>query len=322
MLKHQTLRRLVNERLTAAAEEIFALFERTIAEYEDEVYRSKNCQHRNNERLVDEVNPRVELVIAGTEGQIPAPPPVLAVKQELTQTTEIKEEPEERGLKQEEELQPLFAPELVFMKIDESSLFQGQSEAEPISSEAGANPHHRSDRETPYSAPEAQTDTGAGILSEIKIRDRKRSAQSSGLHLKNNSEPKTTVHDIDVRGADGGAQWNRHQCAMCGKTFVKKRNLQRHIKVHLGERPYSCSWCMKTFARKDVLDLHIRIHTGDKRYTCVVCNKAFTHRGNLGSHMRVHTGEKPYVCSLCNKGYADHSTFKKHVRSHSEHTQS
>ncbi|XP_056252188.1 uncharacterized protein LOC130181794 isoform X2 [Seriola aureovittata] len=37
----QLLRVLVNERLAAAAEEIFGLFEKTIAEYQDEVVRSK-----------------------------------------------------------------------------------------------------------------------------------------------------------------------------------------------------------------------------------------------------------------------------------------
>ena len=39
MSKVQTLRVFVKQRLTAAAEEIFELFERTIAEYEEELCR-------------------------------------------------------------------------------------------------------------------------------------------------------------------------------------------------------------------------------------------------------------------------------------------
>lgn len=39
MSKVQMLRAFVNQRLTAAAEEIFGLFERTIAEYEEELGR-------------------------------------------------------------------------------------------------------------------------------------------------------------------------------------------------------------------------------------------------------------------------------------------
>ncbi|KAK7880576.1 hypothetical protein WMY93_032788 [Mugilogobius chulae] len=47
----QMLRVLVNERLTAAAEEIFALFERTIAEFEAEMCRSKEENQRKQELL-------------------------------------------------------------------------------------------------------------------------------------------------------------------------------------------------------------------------------------------------------------------------------
>ena len=54
MSKVQTLRVVVKQRLTAAAEEIFELFERTIAEYEEEL-----CRHR---KLLDAVfQPRVQL---------------------------------------------------------------------------------------------------------------------------------------------------------------------------------------------------------------------------------------------------------------------
>ena len=35
------LREFVNERLTAAAEEIFRVFEKTIAEYEEEIHRQR-----------------------------------------------------------------------------------------------------------------------------------------------------------------------------------------------------------------------------------------------------------------------------------------
>ena len=58
MSKVQTLRVVVKQRLTAAAEEIFELFERTIAEYEEEL-----CRHR---KLLDAVlQPQVQLHRAG-----------------------------------------------------------------------------------------------------------------------------------------------------------------------------------------------------------------------------------------------------------------
>ncbi|XP_034043272.1 uncharacterized protein LOC117525503 isoform X4 [Thalassophryne amazonica] len=41
MYKTEKLKALVNERLKAAAEEIFSLFEKTIQDYQEEVFRSK-----------------------------------------------------------------------------------------------------------------------------------------------------------------------------------------------------------------------------------------------------------------------------------------
>lgn len=58
MSKVQKLRAFVSQRLTAAAEEIFVLFERAIAEYEEEVCRKH--------KLLDAVfNPEVRLHTAG-----------------------------------------------------------------------------------------------------------------------------------------------------------------------------------------------------------------------------------------------------------------
>ncbi|KAK7889193.1 hypothetical protein WMY93_024753 [Mugilogobius chulae] len=51
MSKVFALRALVTERLTAAAEEIFALVERTIVEYEEELCRSKEENQRKQQLL-------------------------------------------------------------------------------------------------------------------------------------------------------------------------------------------------------------------------------------------------------------------------------
>lgn len=64
MSKVLPLREFVNQRLAAAAEEIFELYERTIAEYEEEV-----CRQR---KLLDAIlNPEVRLLRTGTHCFIP-----------------------------------------------------------------------------------------------------------------------------------------------------------------------------------------------------------------------------------------------------------
>lgn len=63
----QLLRQLVNERLAAAAEEIFGLVEKTIAEYEDEAVRSKQEIARLKKQLeqLTVFKPEVMLFRAG-----------------------------------------------------------------------------------------------------------------------------------------------------------------------------------------------------------------------------------------------------------------
>nr|XP_061784564.1 uncharacterized protein LOC133575758 isoform X2 [Nerophis lumbriciformis] len=62
MCKLQMLRALVDQRLTAAVEEIFVVFERTIAEYEAELSRTKE----ENNRLLDAVFKKHQVVLHGT----------------------------------------------------------------------------------------------------------------------------------------------------------------------------------------------------------------------------------------------------------------
>ncbi|XP_037332072.2 uncharacterized protein LOC119220279 [Pungitius pungitius] len=61
MSKAQMLRCLVKQRLTEAAEEIFGLFERTIAEYEEEASRLKEDNERLKKHLHAVFNPEVRI---------------------------------------------------------------------------------------------------------------------------------------------------------------------------------------------------------------------------------------------------------------------
>ena len=67
MSKVQMLRASVTQRLTAAAEEIFVLFERSIAEYEEELSRSKEENERQRKLLDVFVMPEVRLHRAGLQ---------------------------------------------------------------------------------------------------------------------------------------------------------------------------------------------------------------------------------------------------------------
>lgn len=48
-------------------------------------------------------------------------------------------------------------------------------------------------------------------------------------------------------------------CHVCPRSFARKHDLHRHIRVHTGDKPYLCVNCFKTFARTDALKRHLRI---------------------------------------------------------------
>lgn len=101
-------------------------------------------------------------------------------------------------------------------------------------------------------------------------------------------------------------------CAVCHKTFTRRKILRRHQRFHSGEKPYSCPACPKTFALRKSLRRHRRFHTGEKPHMCPKCGKSFRLRDNLKTHLRFHTGEKPYSCSTCGKMFRIARNLEKH----------
>ncbi|XP_071357097.1 uncharacterized protein [Trachinotus anak] len=102
------------------------------------------------------------------------------------------------------------------------------------------------------------------------------------------------------------------RCSVCGQTFTLRGNLRTHMRIHSGERPYACTVCGKSFGRRATLVRHVRSHTGEKPFTCTHCGRGFVEKGNLTVHLRTHTGERPYWCSVCDRRFSQLSCFYKH----------
>ncbi|XP_036949834.1 zinc finger protein 135-like isoform X1 [Acanthopagrus latus] len=332
MSKVQTLRVVVKQRLTAAAEEIFELFERTIAEYEEEL-----CRHR---KLLDAVlKPQVQL--HRTDVQRPSvseeedPPEQQesssSLDQEEPEPPHIKEEQEELWTNQEGEQLP---------GLEEADITKFTFTPVPVKSEDD-------DEEEPQSSQKLLMETEAdgedfGEPEPAWNCNPDSHLQSAALdEMSHSSEPET---DDDVSGAESNdrCDWEEtrepqpgsnclqdndvsvsNETFYTGETSVNSSDCatsfghegQEHDGIPAGAKPFICPVCGKSYHIKNSLNTHMRSHSGG-RFSCSECKKTFHCRRYLVNHMRTHTGEKPFSCSVCGTRFAKSSTLKSHLRVH------
>ncbi|XP_044051260.1 zinc finger protein 664-like isoform X4 [Siniperca chuatsi] len=310
----ECLREFVNKRLTAAAEEIFGVFKKTIVEYEEEIDRQR--------RLLDifwkpEIKlHRIELPQQHvcTEEEVLADQQLCiqernsSLDQEDPEPPQIKEEQEELCTSQEGEQLVLKQETDAFMltPTDEES---DHSEPEPNRDQQLIS-HNSHVAESQDQKGGKHGDSGSTKDAEPEL---KKINHKSRNHTNNGcNQTMLKIHHNPHTGE------NSFKCDTCGKGFKHKSKLQRHQSVHTGEKPYLCKTCGKRFGYMSVLKTHMRIHTGEKPYFCKTCGKGFRASNVLKVHMRVHTGEKPYLCKICGKRFSQTSALNTHIRIHTD----
>uniref|UniRef100_UPI0037E72B94 zinc finger and SCAN domain-containing protein 2-like n=1 Tax=Semicossyphus pulcher TaxID=241346 RepID=UPI0037E72B94 len=337
MSKVQMLRVLVNQRLTAAAEEIFELFEKTIAEYEEELCRSKANHGQHNPLEVrsqradiqqllvsnEEVPPEQQERSPRLDQKDPSDPPLIKEEQEALWINQ--EEEQLQGLEEADIIKSTFTPVPVKSEEVKPQLSQFQHsqteenrDAERLKSEAdgedcgGSEPDRNfnpdghlqpvTHEETSHS--ESETDDSRSNWEET-------SEPQSGLNaLQNEVEPVGVMKCNNSKTLLSSSE--------CAASVGPKEQLQKHNEIQTGEKPFSCSVCGKSYLRMTSLRKHLKFHSEGKRFSCLVCKKSFPWRTELVRHMRVHTGEKPFSCSICGMKFTHSSSLISHSRVHGE----
>ncbi|KAM4607191.1 uncharacterized protein ACJ7VT_015472 [Polymixia lowei] len=277
----QLLRLLVNERLSAAAEEIFGLVEKTIAEYQDEVVRSQReiIQLKREIQQLNVLKPEIRLDRAEFQlvsGEVL--PVQLQYESKMEQTPSLEEQEVQDPPKiKEEQVDLCIIPDL----------------------EAGTSSSLKSGLTQPVQTNDCQSSQSYSTVTvsvNNEVDDDWNGSEGSGSSLPDRSHKEAAfMHQKRTRRG-------KQTCRFCGKRFKTDSDLIRHVNnSHAGEKAFKCPECDKECARRDHLAVHLRIHTGEKPHSCPFCGKSFAQTSNLNVHLRMHTGEKPYFCNTCDK---------------------
>uniref|UniRef100_A0A8C9ZTQ6 Zinc finger protein 664-like n=1 Tax=Sander lucioperca TaxID=283035 RepID=A0A8C9ZTQ6_SANLU len=315
MFKTEKLKALVNERLKAAAEDIFSIFETTIKDYEEIVFRSKQEVDQQRRRLAGWKAP---LQLSVQEEEAPSEQYHCEKKTDLCEDDQeppqIKEEQEEElwttqaGEKQQEEVDTKDAMfNIIYVQRNDGDRRQFPHRNQEAENKEDNLPSRSCEQlksepdEEGCGASEPTSDCQMSEVSDCEWRD------SGGFHSGvNRKKPQQAGETAD----------RPYTCSICNKNFRIKSILTRHMKTHTGEKPYSCGVCGKSFIQRSYLQTHMNSHSGQKPYTCSFCGRGFTQVGNMNAHIRIHTGEKPHICTDCGKSFREKADLIKHTIIH------
>uniref|UniRef100_A0A3B3I8F3 C2H2-type domain-containing protein n=2 Tax=Oryzias latipes TaxID=8090 RepID=A0A3B3I8F3_ORYLA len=308
MSKLELLGAFLNERLTAAAEEILGAVKEAVEEYQSEILRSQE----ENERLKGLLHAAVQRLLL-QPGE-PGPPPVPLQEDIQARDSEwrsredlvllhVKEEPKPRHMQtdleqelekthsEEQSLHPASAQRVSPPPLTSMELKKEDSEENRVKLHASSS--SSSPAKVPLDCSRA-AQIGTGLTSTKSRRPPKTGPLLKGLKPSVLTMPIKNGRPLKLpRPSQPGQSIQRwHSCSECGKSFSFACQLEVHTRWHTKEKPYGCGVCRKSFTTVSMLKRHHRIHTGEKPFRCHVCGKCFNQSAHLNTHFRLHTRDR------------------------------
>ncbi|XP_049425631.1 zinc finger protein 239-like isoform X4 [Epinephelus fuscoguttatus] len=319
MSSAEHFKEFINDRLAAAAEEIFRVFKKTVTEYEEEIGRQR--------RLLDIVwKPEIKIHrIDLPQQQVLKEEDVLAdssLDEEDPQLPQIKEEQEELCTSQErEQLEPKQEADAFTLTPTDEESDHGEDLTLNFNPDEALNTaENESVVPVIYSViSEAHSDH----LSHNSLSQDQKGGEHGDSGSTRNAEPKPnkkhhqssdSVNSLNLLESHTPAGKWPFRCDKCGKDLKHKSSLGRHLRIHIDKKPYACNECGKRFSRTSTLKAHMTLHTGDRPYSCSICERRFCQMPDLKKHMKIHTGEKPYTCRTCGRSFRCNAEVTVHMR--------
>uniref|UniRef100_A0A8C9XT06 C2H2-type domain-containing protein n=1 Tax=Sander lucioperca TaxID=283035 RepID=A0A8C9XT06_SANLU len=347
MCKVQMLRALVEQRLTAAAEEIFGLFERTIAEYEEELCRSKEENERQRELLDAVYNPQLRLHRADVEQLLVVKEEFPPEQQECSSSVDqqepgsppnIKEEQEKlwssqegqqlQGLEEADITTFLFTPVPVKSGDDEEKdveqLLVVKEEVPPEQQECSSSvdqqepespPHIKEEQEELWSSQEGEQLQGleeADItkfpFTPVPVKSEDDEEEAQSSQL---HQRQTQHMETEADGEDCGGP----EPARNSHPLLQPETEDQTRDSSEPEADDSADW-KETREPQSALNSLKHDSRCKKTFSCSECGKRFNRESHLKRHMRSHTGEKPFSCSVCKKSFTQSGNLRSHMIIH------
>ncbi|XP_029924391.1 zinc finger protein 1 homolog isoform X1 [Myripristis murdjan] len=337
------LKDFVNQRLSAAAMEIFEEFEKMLDVYKAEVTRSKeevdnlrNQLDLLHDKSAAEAPAAHSTIIADgcdsillLEKLLPSTPVEMGQDSDFSVKAEaagpshtnagvenpdwingmLHSDPEVSQVKEEQEELGIDSQkqEAVFLSADVVKSEQDQPEAE-FEYELQPLSSDCSAAQSENSDDEDWTESKGA-----QKRPKKRKAKSKQRQTDSSTQEGYEVLPHEESSAK--SQSDDHiSCHLCGKTFKYIGFLMNHIKTH--DKTVDCHVCEITFQSAEELIKHLQSAI-KKRHFCDLCGKTFTKMHLLKEHSKIHTGTKEFTCQDCGKAFLRKTELTVHTRAHS-----
>ncbi|XP_078147351.1 uncharacterized protein LOC139911630 [Centroberyx gerrardi] len=160
-------------------------------------------------------------------------------------------------------------------------------------------------------------------------------------------EPSSEAPPVPLASISHNSQRVAHKCPQCGKCFIYRSQVIRHLRTHKSRRTafkatgapeqrgqsgrhvdeprppeprppraHSCFQCGADFRTKAELTSHQRSHRARPLYHCVQCDRRFRLLSSLTNHKQTHASGGGFSCSKCDQVFGSARERDGHRQKH------